>query len=422
MQKMDKTIYKICFLTSNLIICLVFFLTIVVDNLCADSWEEELFWDSPPIRVLVLSEVPGVKVEATMPFFVETNDGFTKKDHSIKIENLGFVEIKHLLNKIQIFNENLTEECEEVKLMPVSPFGVLSINGKRFRGNLVVYLRKGKGLNIVNIISLEQYLYGVVVSEMGHGPLEAQKAQAVAARTFAVAKMQKNKNNKYDLDATTASQVYGGKEKEDPQAYLAVDDTRGEVLGFEGKVIFDSLYHSTCGGYTANNEEVFFGTPLPYLRGVLDIGKDSSDILCQFSPGFQWRVLFSRSMLEESLRAFKIEGEVQQIKINKVGLSGRVKEIAVVSGEKEYVISGEKIRQFFKVPSTRFVLNYNSDGDLEIIGEGQGHGVGMCQWGAMELARRGEEYKTILAKYYQNSEILINYGKDKGVGKDSMLQ
>lgn len=396
-------------LVLGLIFCFKF--AAVADNTANSTGE---FWDSPPIRVLVWSGSGNIKVETDVPYVIKTAD----KILDINKENA--LEIKYIsTNSIAVSDGSLIEEVEELQIHPATPSGISRINGKRFRGEITIYPTNKGSLQVINTVSLEQYLYGVVAREMGGG-LEAMKAQALVARTFAVSKMKSRQKAKYDLDATSLSQVYEGLDGERRQASLAVDDTRGEVLGFQGKVVSDPLYHSTCGGHTANNEEAFLGTPIPYLRGVEDVEQTSGSENCKSSPLFQWQFRWDRQMMGDILKKFNIKGEFEKVEIVKTSPSNRVEELKVATTEGEFFVKGEKIRRFFQVvdakgnrsilPSTRFTLTSGEGEFIEVLGGGAGHGVGMCQWGAMELARRGEEYPAIVRKYYQGTDILQEYG------------
>jgi stage II sporulation protein D len=144
------------------------------------------------------------------------------------------------------------------------------INGQkyRYRGNIEIDIDKEhRKLNVINIIGIEEYLYGVLKKEISpHWPKEALKAQAVAARTFAVFNMNKYIDKGYNICASTNSQAYGGVNHEDPLTNKAVDETRGVIITYKGKPI-NAVYHSDSGGHTEDSENVW-GSFLPYLRSV----------------------------------------------------------------------------------------------------------------------------------------------------------
>ncbi len=158
---------------------------------------------------------------------------------------------------------------------PVDIFGPASearvvVDGAPYRGSLRVSVNSRGTLNVVNRVDLEEYLYGVVPAEMGprrFDAIEALKAQAVAARTYALAHRGQFESEGYDICAGPKCQVYGGVQLEDPLSTAAVDGTRGLVLAFQGQLA-DALFVSTCGGATENVENVFNGGPVPYLVSV----------------------------------------------------------------------------------------------------------------------------------------------------------
>jgi stage II sporulation protein D len=148
--------------------------------------------------------------------------------------------------------------------------GAVLWDGKPYRGSIRILVNARGTLNVVNRVDIEEYLYGVVPAEMGpklYNELEALKAQAIAARTYAMSHRSQFQAEGYDLCATPKCQVYAGLSAEDPLSTAAVDGTRGLALGYDGKFV-DALFISTCGGRTENVENVFGETPVPYLVGV----------------------------------------------------------------------------------------------------------------------------------------------------------
>ncbi len=153
--------------------------------------------------------------------------------------------------------------------IPSNPESLLSFNGRRYRG-LLVLRGSPRGAVLINVLNLEDYLKGVVPGELSpdqFGEIEALKAQAVAARTYAIKNMGQYRALGYDLSDTPVSQVYGGLDAERPLSSRAVDETRGEVARYKGELI-NALYMSTCGGMTEDVENVFSGRPVAYLKGT----------------------------------------------------------------------------------------------------------------------------------------------------------
>jgi stage II sporulation protein D len=197
-------------------------------------------------------------------------------------------------------------------LRVTGPNGLVTVAGKGSYRDAIVY-RPGLsgGVTAVNHVELENYIRGVVPNESpASWPIEALKAQAVAARSYALGT---NSNNPvFDHYDTVASQVYGGYSSENVRTNRAVARTRGEVLRSNGRVIV-AYFHSTSGGYTENNENVWGGSPIPYIRGV----RDPWD---RHSPYHRWKVRYSPRSLGSAMGV----GRLRSVQVHKRGVSGRI--------------------------------------------------------------------------------------------------
>jgi stage II sporulation protein D len=278
--------------------------------------------------------------------------------------------------------------------------GNIFINNRRFRGE--INLIRGQDLKflVVNVLGVEDYLKGVLVHEVSNKwPLEAIKAQAVAARTFAIYQAQINQAKDFDLTADVYSQVYGGKTSETWKTSVAVNRTQGEVLTYQGK-IFPAFFHATCAGHT-EDASVLWKVDLPPLKGV-------ECNFCLKSPHFKWRKEIPVEEMENKLisAGFAIGG-LEDIIITERNASGRVSKLKLVAAGDSLEISGKDFRQLFDpkaLRSTDFTIQ-RSDDNFKIEGKGWGHGVGLCQWGAYFMSLRGKRYDEILQYYYPGSEI-----------------
>jgi stage II sporulation protein D len=194
-----------------------------------------------------------------------------------------------------------------------SPNGLVTVAGKGVYRDEIEY-RPGLsgGVTAVNRVGLENYIRGVVPLESpASWPIDALKAQAVAARSYALGTG--TGNAVFDHYDTTASQVYGGYSAEQPSTNRAVASTRGEVLRHDGKVIV-AYFHSTSGGHTENNENIFSGgKALPYIRGVPDPWD-------RHSPYHRWQLSYSARSLGKALGV----GRLRRVRVNKRGVSGRI--------------------------------------------------------------------------------------------------
>lgn len=211
------------------------------------------------------------------------------------------------------------ELASPVDFYPPAPDARVALEGVPYRGSLRVLVNPRGTLNVINRVDLEEYLYGVVPSEMGpkrFDAIEALKAQAVAARTYALAHRGQFEAEGYDICATPKCQVYGGVPLEDPLTGAAVDGTRGLVLAYQGQIA-DALFVSTCGGVTENVENVFSGGPVPYLVSVACGELSASEVAGANLPrdgasprtALQWRgyVLRRHAPRKAAVRAASLE-------------------------------------------------------------------------------------------------------------------
>ncbi len=277
---------------------------------------------------------------------------------------------------------------------------IIEVNAKRYRG--AIELRKVKGfIYVINIVKATGYLMSVVPGEIPAGwEREALKAQAVAARTYLFHHLgrSRGRGDLYDLASDSSSQVYKGMEAEKPSTTDAVLATSGEIILHKNMPIA-SFFHSTCGGKTIDGKYIWGGNDVTYLRGV------ACDF-CKESTKYAWESQFT---LEE-LRAYlhKGRGPIGAIKgISFKKKDGRVVEASIVHAGGRVTLSGNDFRLLFpedKIKSLCFTSKKITSG-LALSGRGWGHGVGMCQWGARGMAKKGFAYKSILRHYYSNITI-----------------
>jgi SpoIID/LytB domain protein len=281
--------------------------------------------------------------------------------------------------------------------------GLFGINGKFYRGNLIVLpqLASGKvlsfgtpnasaGFNLINEVNLDDYLLGVVPAEMPSSwPPEALKAQAIAARTYAYANLGKHAKDGFDVVDTTDDQVYSGIKAETSSSNAAVCATSGVVMTYQGNPIC-AYFHSASGGITENPESVW-GKPLPYLRAVMDYD--------QQSPHALWNRSFSVDQLESALAPDL--GKLLSIDVVSRSQSKRAYQLLVIGSRGAQITNAETVRRLLKLPSTNFNVSCLDNAYL-FTGRGFGHGLGLSQWGAKGLAEQGYNAPQILTYYYRN--------------------
>lgn len=284
-----------------------------------------------------------------------------------------------------------------VRLIPTGG-ARLYVGSRSFRGIIELRPTLTGRLTVVNELDLEEYLYGVIKMEIDpRWPGETLKAQAVAARTLALHSLNRFQGEGYDVRATTDSQVYGGVMAENPQATAAVDETRGVVMTYQGRLIL-SVYHSDSGGHTESSEYVWGGT-YPYLRGV-------PDPYVAEASGHEWVSRVELATLEERLRRVgKSVSGVTAIEAVAFSPSGRVLSVQLVTAAGRVDVKATELRALLGAEvlrSTLFTVRL-IPGEiplLEFAGRGSGHGVGMSQWGARGQGLQGRSYVEILRYYY----------------------
>lgn len=338
---------------------------------------------------------------------------------------------------------------------------LLTVEGRRYRGKIYVMVNEKGLLDVVNVLPLEAYLYGVMKMEIHPAwDEDAVKSQAIVSRTFALFNMKSDKP--YDVVATVEDQVYGGVAGEDPRTTKSVDETRGQVLLYKGQLA-DVPFHADCGGYTENIETVWGGDPVPYL-----VARPCS--FAKKTPYRHWKKTFSHAFIRRKLIAAGYNvGTLYKLKPLSVTRSGRTARILIQHAGGNLQISGQQFRRaigYSTLPSTRFKIQpikkkesvavaellpeqsyyvmdasgrelltsltqtvvEKADGissggssswsglyvlrqekSWTFTGSGWGHGVGMSQWDAQAMAKQGYTYKQILNYFYPGTQITQIY-------------
>lgn len=299
------------------------------------------------------------------------------------------------------------------------------INGRRYRGRVNV-VRGSAGLTVLNRVGVESYVAGVVAPEIGPrraDEVEAVLTQAIVSRTFALRNRGRWESLGFDAWADVRDQVYFGVGAETPQVWDAVRRTAGLVVRYHGEMI-EAYFHSTCGFSTAGSEEAFrTAQGRPYLRAVSD-ASGGGHYYCDISPRFRWREEWDgpklRAILSRTLPAVMNVGgdglqRIANVEISRTTPSGRVGELRIVFAHGDVRVAGPDIRSVLRpepdrqLASTAFQLTVTTaDGEvtrLVAAGAGSGHGVGLCQWGAIGRARAGHDHRRILATYYPGTSV-----------------
>ncbi|MEL6928877.1 MAG: SpoIID/LytB domain-containing protein [Cyanobacteria bacterium J06600_6] len=269
--------------------------------------------------------------------------------------------------------------------------GYVWIGDRWYRGTTQLILQEN-GITAINHVDIEQYLYSVVGAEaVSSWPIEALKAQAVAARSYALYKRNKESNGIYDVDTTIGTQVYKGLDTEYTTTHEAVNSTLGQIMTYDNEVIL-AAFHSSSGGYTENVEDIWT-SPLPYLRAVVDYDHES--------PVFEWQQVIPVSRIKNLVAGI---GKIKGLQPAKITPRGRVITMQVTGDRGSTTVSGKDLRKVLDLRSTLFRVSTDGE-NLRIKGRGFGHGLGLSQWGAYYLAQQGISYHQILAHYYQSANL-----------------
>jgi stage II sporulation protein D len=320
-----------------------------------------------------------------------------------------------------------TEPVRSLAVVNVTESRFVVANGRRYRGRIQVTSGRG-GLTVTNRVALESYVAGVVGPEIGArraDEFNAVLAQAVVSRTFALKNRGRWEAFGFDAYADTRDQVYLGVAVETPQVWDAVRRTAGQVLTYHGGPI-DAFFHSTCGFSTAGVEEAFATAQTrPYLRPVSD-ERGRGRYYCDISPRFRWREEWDasklRAILTRTLPAvtpLPAGGDglqrITDINVTRTTRSGRVGEMRIVFERGEIRIPGSDVRSVLRPEADRWLLSAafqltvtRANGEVTRVvaaGAGSGHGVGMCQWGAIGRARAGQDYREILSTYFPGTKL-----------------
>jgi stage II sporulation protein D len=278
----------------------------------------------------------------------------------------------------------------------------INLNGHRLRGILEIVRQQDVSLLVINHVALEDYLQGVLSKEAPYyWPSEALQALAIAARTYALFQRLSKTSVDYDVTSDVLSQVYAGKTGEKWRTNRIVKETSGLVLAYQSQV-FPAFYHSTCGGLT-EDAQVMGSFDLAPLKG----GRACP--YCHESPFYRWQRRVTAADLAWVVKQQRGTSiwPVTDLEIAGRTPNGRVAQVRL-RGSKVLGLSGYEFRKllgFSTIRSTAFSVTPEG-GAFLLRGQGWGHGVGLCQWGAAGLARRGLRAREILSFYYPQADVV----------------
>ncbi|UCF04483.1 MAG: SpoIID/LytB domain-containing protein [bacterium] len=387
--------------------------------------------DRPPVvRVLILDARNNVRVKATTSFHI---GGELEVSEGTRLEESGDFTVRCAQELVRF--QRGGEAILDAPVVSIVPHGRghIYINGRAYRGGFIFRPVHGKVITI-NVLEIDDYLKGVLPAEIGYlksDQFEAYRVQAIASRSYALSKLEEKKGEMYDLQATIMDQVYKGVNGEDPEASRAVDETRGRVALWRGEPV-RAYYSACCGGHTADIRICWpWKDSYPYLHGGRDASeRGGSNSFCSRSPHFRWRVHWSGNTLERMLKKtlpgeLKIRrdavGSLTDLKQLGTSPDGRITSIKIVTTHGTYRIDGDRIRWVLKpdpnsnaiLKSTLFKMSVKRARgkvvSVNLVGGGNGHGVGMCQAGAVRMAEFGYSAEEILGHYYPGIVIVRFY-------------
>jgi len=307
------------------------------------------------------------------------------EDHQVKLQTFG-KEIGRY-NKVELKGKMTNND---LKIKPILP----SLNPRIYPDNFSVSVDNNQ-LRIINMVKMENYIAGTVETEGGpRSPLEYYKVQAMLCRTYAYGHLKRHEQDGFELCDEVHCQAYHGKSEANPQIHFAVSETSRMVIADRTNSLITAAYHSNCGGETVRPENVW-SMPLPYLLPV-------EEEYCLQGPHASW----DRSIVTNDWIVYL---KNQGFK-NTDTLKEQLLKYDQKSRQLYYVLNNDsiplkKIRTDWKLKSTYFDI-IPLEGELFFEGKGYGHGVGLCQEGAMEMARKGKTYQEILLHYYKNVKII----------------
>jgi stage II sporulation protein D len=377
----------------------------------------------PQVRVAVAVDVPAVALDGASGLVVSAGDGRALL-RAAPGERVRVEPDPGQRGRLRMVRGADTVAAPGMLVATAAAGAWVRVDGTAYRGEVVVRRSAGR-LTAVNRLAMEDYLLGVVPREIGPVGEElaaAARAQAVASRTYALRRVLARPEAGVHLHASTRDQVYGGMDAERPVATRAVRATRGQALLHRGEPI-DALYHSTCDGATAARDEVWGGPAYPYLAATRDVSPRTGQPYDRESRLSRWTVRWSAAelaatlapVLRDSLPAGARAAVTELRTLDRLP-SRRAAGVRVSTTAGDVVLRGEPVRWLLRgpdgdpLPSMKFYLVVGRDawGALASVtaqGRGWGHGVGMCQFGAIGRAREGQDHRTILRAYYRRTSL-----------------
>ena len=353
--------------------------------------------DEPHVRVAILQDVPSVRVTVLAPCrLMDLKSGKLLAEwprlawQEVTADRSGGLKIGKTLIP-----------SDFAVLEPMTSAALILINARPYRDSMILRRTPKGHLTLINRLDLEEYLVGALNSEVSAGwPMEALKAHAVVSRTMTAHRIWIRKGQEFDMTADVSTHLYHGVAAERGRTRQAVEETRGQVLAYDGE-LFSATFHANCGGHTENVAELWeVKQRIPPLHGV-------PDPHCKNLKHYRWSQEVSAGEFKQLLGPEAAQtGEIQAAEIVDRNESGRVRSIRLIGSKGTTTLTGRRFRELLganRLRSLNFTIHVEP-GRISLAGFGWGHGVGLCQWGAFGMARQGRTMDEILSFYFPQSK------------------
>ncbi|MCE1247407.1 MAG: SpoIID/LytB domain-containing protein [Firmicutes bacterium] len=367
----------------------------------------EKYPDSASVRIFSVKKVTELHIKSGEKF------QFTVKNKEQSASDLDIRQAPGNRTKLLLKSHSGVFEIDSLVIIKFKAPASLTVNSGTIKNTagILIVRNTGEQLLLINKVKFEDYIAGVVSGEIPGGSGEVLAAQAVVSRSFSLANLGRHKNEGFDFCDSTHCQYFRGYAGNEP-AYAAAVKTSREVLFAEGRVV-ESFYHSNCGGFTSNEEDVL-GQFSPGITSVMDRIPHHSSDLCKNSVHYRWKTTIPESRIAGILNKEKITmttGALKNLRITGKDRGGRIIKIRIEGTEGYREMSGYDFWQMLgshlgwgEVESASFIV-IKKNNSYVFEGKGLGHGMGMCQTGAIELGRLRWNYRKILKHYFPKADI-----------------
>ena len=343
------------------------------------------------VRVLLTDNQTSAEIKHSGRVYIYTQD-LSKK---YKVSAPGTLAVKSVGNgRAQVG----TLRADQPIILEPAKGTLFTWNNNTYAGKIFI-IPATHTFYMIEYVDLENYLYGVLPYEMSYSwPLEALKAQAVAARTYTLKTIENVKNKRFDLYSDVRSQMYKGGGKQYDSVKQAVDATRGQILTYDNQ-IFHTYYHANCGGGT---DDIRAWNPTATVIKPLSGASCTTD---SHSKSYSWQMNVSTAKVMDYAKTVGLKGNLKGLSIARKTSTGRATNLTIRTSSGIKQVPCGKFRLATGIRSCKITKISIHAQTVHFEGKGYGHGIGMCQDGAHGMSKTGKDYKQILKHYYPGSKI-----------------